>query len=321
MENFNFVSKQIYQEIVAAPKILLVAHEKPDGDTLGATSALAVFLDSLGKDYQIFCADPAPAFFYFLPNINKFFNQAERLKQINFNLIITIDCADLKRTRLAEIFADREKELKIINIDHHQSNPSFGYLNLVLDSYSSTSEIIFQLLREWKINFNKEIATALLNGIFTDTGAFTTPSTNLNSLATASALLNFGGRLQEVSKNNFQNKTINALRLWGRALSRLTINKRYQLAYTIIFEKDLEELAATDDDLEGLANFFNNLNDARVSLVIREEGENLRCSLRTTNNLDLSRLAKIFGGGGHAKASGFSISGKLVYIEGRWTVK
>ncbi len=138
----------------------------------------------------------------------------------------------------------------------------------------------------------------------------------------ASLLLNYGGRLQEINKYNFKNKTLNSLKLWGRAMERLTINKKYQLAYTIIFKKDLEEFNTTDDDLEGLSNFFNNLNNVKASLVLREEGDEIRGSLRTVkDDVDVSRLARIFGGGGHPKASGFTIKGKLFFDGKGWRIE
>lgn len=322
MLNNSFLTNKIYHLITEAKLILLIAHQKPDGDTLGSTAAFSLFLDQLGKNYRIFCADQVPDFFYFLPNIKKFTNQLEQTKEEKFDLVIAIDCGDFKRTGLSEFINSWQQPYQIINLDHHQSNPQFGHFNIVQPELSSTAEIIFYLFREWKVMINKEMATALLNGVFTDTGAFSTPSTTLNSLITASFLLNYGGRLQEINKYNFKNKTLNSLKLWGRAMERLTINKKYQLAHTIIFKKDLEEFGATDDDLEGLSNFFNNLNNVKASLVLREEGDKIRGSLRTIkDDIDVSRLARIFDGGGHPKASGFTIKGQLINREGRWRVE
>lgn len=322
MPNNSFSSLKIYDSIKQAKRILLIAHEKPDGDTLGSTAAFSLFLDSLAKDYQIFCADSVPSFFYFLPNIQKFINQFEKIKEEKFDLVIAIDCGDLKRTGLSEFISSFQQPYQIINIDHHQSNPQFGHFNVVQPEFSSTAEIIFQLFREWKVTINKEIATALLNGIFTDTAAFSTPSTTLNSLITASFLLNWGGRLQEINKYNLKNKTLNSLKLWGRAMERLVINKKYQLAYTIILKKDLEEFNTTEDDMEGLANFFSNLSGVKAILVLREEEGDIRGSLRTVKEeVDVSKLARLFGGGGHPKASGFTTKGKLVKNDRGWRIE
>lgn len=319
MPNNSYYYNQIYQAILGAEKILLVAHEKPDGDTLGATSAFSIFLDNLGKNYQIYCADPVPGFFSFLPNSHKF---NKLIKEVDFDLIVALDCGDINRARLSEIFGDTKIIQQIINIDHHQSNPGFGQFNVVNPLASSTSEIIYNLFLDWKVPINKEIATALLNGLFTDTGAFVYSNTTLESLLIAGFLMNYGGRLKEISQYNFKNKSVPALKLWGRALERLVINKKYQIAYTIILKKDLEELAATEDDLEGLSNLFNNMTEIKASLVLKEDGEYIRGSLRTVNDeVNVSKLATIFGGGGHPKASGFKIKGILIEEKGKWRIE
>lgn len=319
MLNNSFYYKQIYRAILAAKKILLVAHEKPDGDTLGATLAVSIFLDNLNKDYQIYCVDSVPRFFSFLPNVYKF---NKSIKDFDFDLIITLDCGDIKRARLFDIFGERKLIQQIINIDHHQGNPGFGQFNVVNPLASSTSEIIFNLFLDWKVPINKEIATALLNGIFTDTGAFTNSATTLESLLIAGFLVNYGGRLKEVSFYNFKNKSVTALKLWGRALERLVINKKYQIAYTIILKNDLEELQATEDDLEGLSNLFNNMAEIKASMVLKEDGEYIRGSLRTVNDeINVSKLAMVFGGGGHPKASGFKIRGKFVRNGHGWRIE
>ena len=321
MENKSYLINKIYHLINQANFILLIAHERPDGDTLGSAVAFSLLLDKLGKKYEIFCADPIPNYFLFLPNVHKFKNQLTEIEKQKFDLIITLDCGDLKRTKLLQTLSNINNSSQLINIDHHLSNPHYGDYNLVFPEYSSTAEIIFQLFSKWKIFINKEIATALLNGIFTDTGAFSTPSTTFNSLLIAGILINYGGRMQEVNRYNFRNKSLASLKLWGRALERLKINKRYQLVYTIILKKDLEELQATGEDLEGLANFFNNLTDVNASLLLKEEGEFIRGSFRTTNpNIDVNKLAKIFGGGGHTKASGFTIRGKLIFNGKNWQI-
>ncbi len=145
MLNNSFYLNKIYNLINQAKLVLLVTHEKPDGDALGSTSAFSLFLDQLGVNYKIFCADLVPSFFYFLPNIHKFTNQPEKIKEEKFDLIIAIDCGDLKRTRLSEFINNLEYPFQIINIDHHQSNPNFGHFNLIKPEVSSTAEIILRI--------------------------------------------------------------------------------------------------------------------------------------------------------------------------------
>jgi len=322
MENYDLTIKKIKEQIQQADKILVVAHEKPDGDTLGAVAAFSLFLEENNKSCLLFCVDPVPEGFAFLSNLYKIKNSLTSEEQKQIDLIITLDCGDLKRSGLAGIMAGFSEKCKLINIDHHLSNPHFGDYNIVFPESSSTSEIVFKIFSTWKQPINKNIATALLNGIFTDTGAFSTPSTTFNSLLIAGVLINYGGRMQEVSHYNFHNKKVSSLKLWGRALDRLQINKKYNIAYTVILKKDMDELKANEHDLEGLSSFFNNLSETNASLLLREDGDLIRGSLRTTKpNIDVSKLAKAMGGGGHIKASGFAIRGKLIYNGKNWRVE
>jgi phosphoesterase RecJ-like protein len=322
MDNQLQLIKKIFEAISKAEKILLIAHERPDGDTLGSVAAFSIFLDQLKKDYKIYCSNPLPPFFNFLPNAFKFADCFELDPEIKYDLLVAIDCGDLKRTGLAEIIKNYKHDYQLINIDHHNANPLFGHLNLVRPEASSTAEIIFDLFKEWKVVITKDMATALLNGIFTDTGAFANTSTNFNSLLSASQLINYGGKLQDINRYAFNNKTISSLKLWGRGMERLTINNNYQIAYTVILGKDLEEFRATENDLEGLSNLFNNLTGVKASLVLKEDGEFIRGSLRSVDaETDVSKLARFFGGGGHIKASGFTIKGRLVENGKGWKIE
>lgn len=314
---------QILDEIKKANNILLLTHKNPDGDALGSVCAWACFLENLNKKYLPFCFNSCPAQFEFLPCVKKIESNELNLDIKNHDLIIALDCADWSRANFDYPFEEIKKSAKIINIDHHFTNDGYGHFNLIDPTASSTCEIIYNLFDETKIKIEKDIATCLLTGIMTDTDNFSNAATTLNSLNISSQLLLAGGRLNKVQDNTIKNKNVPILKLWGRILMRLEKNKKFDMAYTIITREDIEEFNIDLDAIEGVSNFLNSLSsEAKVILVLREEeGDIVKGSLRTTDDkVDVAKLAKQFGGGGHKKAAGFNLKGRIVQKNGQWQV-
>lgn len=161
-----------------------------------------------------------------------------------------------------------------------------------------------------------------MTGIITDTGNFTNSATQQSSLDVASDLVRLGAKIPEISQHTLRNKTIPSLNLWGEVFSRLVINPRYQLAYTVVTQEDFETLGVTPESLDGLVNFLAGLQGVRfVLLLTQTQADIIKGSLRTTDDtLNVSDLAKIWGGGGHTKAAGFTLSGNLIQKNNRWIV-
>ena len=202
-------------------------------------------------------------------------------------------------------------------------NINFGHVNLVHGEASSTSEIIYHFFDFHDIPINKEIATCLLTGIMTDTGNFSNLATTPSSLEIAGRLLNYGGRIRQISDNTIKNKSLSNLQLWGRALARLKKDEKTGLVTTVLTKKDYQELGLDENNTEGIANFLNNIEDAKTIIVFREKDDGtIKASLRTTHpNVDVSELAKKYGGGGHKKAAGFSLKGKIKDTKEGWKVE
>ena len=246
---------------------------------------------------------------------------AEILKR-QYQTIIVLDCGDLKYAGLSTILSQLAPEVVLINIDHHLSNENFGHINLVDTTLASTTEIVYSLFKAWEIPIPTSVANGLLAGLLYDTYNFTNSNTSEDTLKVASELLLAGAWLPQVSESILKNKTIGAVQLWGQALSRLQYNKRYGIATTVITEKDLAELPDALMAIEGVANLLNNLGNVKAALILQQIGPNvIKGSFRTNDDLiDVSKLAKILGGGGHKKASGFKINGRLVETETGWQV-
>lgn len=321
MIKYSEIIFKIKQVIDAAESVLVITHQKPDGDGLGALSALASYLTAGDKNFQLFCLDKAPASNKFLPNIHRLTNDQSVFEQ-KFSVIVVLDSGDLKYAGVDTILAGLNYRYYLINIDHHATNRGYGDLNLVLPDKSSASEIIYNLFRIWQFPITKETATALLNGIIFDTGAFSNAATSLSALEAASHLLNLGARHKEINEHQLKNKSVSLLKLWGRAFERLTYNKQHDLAFTVITQDDVKEFNVPDEATEGITNFLNELSGAKIIMVLKE-GENgvIKGSLRTTyDDVDVGLLAKGWGGGGHKKAAGFSVKGKLAFDNNRWRI-
>ena len=315
------MAKNIYEKIKSAikdsEKALITAHEKPDGDALGSVFSMAKYLDSQGKKHQIFLE--GNGYFKETPILHDVISYDE-IDWTNIDLIITLDSGDLERTGLKKIpFGDR----KIINIDHHISNDYFGDINLVDSKSPSTTLILAKMFKYFNFEIDNKIAKALLLGILTDTDNFSNKGTTIEAFEVAADLLKKGANM---SKINFAktDKKIDALKIWGSSFERLSENKKYGSAYTVITKEEINKAEDENfsENVEDLANFFNNLKDSKFSMVFKEQSDGVKVSLRTTHDdVDVSKIASFFGGGGHKKAAGFFIKGKMVKGENSWRIE
>jgi bifunctional oligoribonuclease and PAP phosphatase NrnA len=303
---------QAYEAIENAQRILVVAHQKPDGDTSGSSLALYSWLTGLNKEVTIFCRHELPQQFHFMPNFEVITTDPSLFRK-DWDLVITCDSGDLA-------YAGVEDDLsvaahgKLINIDHHASNKLFGSINLVNDKASSTAEVIYEFFNFHKVELTREIAVCLMTGVFTDTGGFSNGATNEQALKMASHFMRCGASLPDIHRATIANKSIAEMKLWGKIMERLRINK-YGIAYTYILKADLLESGLEEDSIEGLSNYLSQLDDARAIFVFSERDEGtIKVSMRTYHNdVDLAKLATTLGGGGHKKAAGFTIPGRILH--------
>ncbi|RJR31967.1 hypothetical protein C4569_00880 [Candidatus Parcubacteria bacterium] len=311
--------KKALNLINSSHKIILSFHKKPDGDALGAVCAMSYFLESQKKDYFIFCSDKILRQYTFLSFPKIFETDPARAKIFNPDLIILLDTGDSRYSCLPAL---DEFSCPKINIDHHISNELFGQVNIVMPELSSTAEIIYNFFRFAGHRIAKEEATGLLAGLIFDTGNFSNANTFFSTLQAASDLVRYGARLPQVNEFTVRNKSVSALQLWGKVLMRLSYNEKYKTAVTIITQEDIKKYKVDDEAVAGVANFLNNLSEVNATIVLKEEADGLiKGSMRTNrDDVDLSLLARIFGGGGHAKAAGFTISGRLSKTESGWKI-
>jgi phosphoesterase RecJ-like protein len=280
-------------------------------------------LKTLGKKYFAYCYDPLPYQFNFLPYIEKISPDKSQLQFKKYDLIIILDCGQMSRTKLVGEITSKNNTQYIIEFDHHPQVHGYADLEIRLPEYSSTTEILYCFFATNKIKINKNLANCILTGILTDTGNLLYESTSDDTVKIASRMLLSGASYPSVLEHTSRNKSITAMKIWGKALGNLTINSTYNFAYSILDSSDLAESKTTEEELEGIAGFLSNLRNVKGLLLLREEEQGkIKGSLRTSHpDIDISKLALKLGGGGHARASGFVIKGQLEKTRGGWKIK
>lgn len=314
-----------YAEIITAIRkssgIIIVCHRKPDGDTAGAALALAHYLESLRIPYSLYCVDTVGPEISFLPKADSIGPHEEVWTSSDFDTIVVFDTGDLTHAGITEKVQERSRT--VINIDHHHTNQRYGNHNLVLSEASSTCEIVYYLLDSVRA-ITREIANCLLTGVVTDTGSFSNLATTATSVQAASQLVAKGANLSHITRQTLQHRPLATLRLWGRALERLHVDPKTGMVVTAIGLKDIHECNADDEAVSGISNFLNGLEQAAekaVMVLTQSQPGVIKGSLRTTNPLiDVSEFAKLYGGGGHKKAAGFTINGTLTITDHEYSI-
>ncbi len=305
---------RIFDLIKNSTKILLISHVNPDGDTLGAAGAFWHYGKENDKQVDFFCLHEVPKIFEYL-GFKKTITK-ESLELNNYDLVIILDNANIKRTGIPEKI--KNCKVPLVNIDHHNTNLGFGTYNLIKADYSSTCEIVYELFNNCRENFSPQSATCLLTGILTDTDNFTNAATRNEAVAAAADLIKNGADIKKANQNIWKIQTADTLKIWGKILANLHFLPEEKIVMAVLTEEDL----ANPDAVDGVANFLTKLYEANIIWVVQQHANNIiKCSLRTTkDNIDVSAIAKNFDGGGHQKAAGFSFPGTLKKIAGKWHI-
>jgi len=329
-----------YEKILAAENILLVTHERPDGDGLASLCALSVFLDQLEKNQTLFCADAPQKFFSFLPNVNKIISEKIKFPSPGgvaaprgrggsmdfsaYNLIIVLDCGCLARTGLIEEISARGKNQFIIEFDHHPKIDDYADLEIRAEK-TSAAEMLYYFFSENNLEINKDIANCLLTGILTDTGNLLFGAVTPETIRIASSLLLHGATFPKITRRTAQNASLAAMKCWGKILDNLKLNEKYNLAYSVLTYEEIQFLRkkyGNENLLDAATDILNNVDGVKAVIFLREEWPGkIRGSLRTKDaKVDVARLASFLGGGGHPRAAAFRFAGHIIKTETGWKI-
>ncbi|MDO9131379.1 MAG: DHH family phosphoesterase [Anaerolineales bacterium] len=297
----------IKERLLVAQNIFVVSHVRPDGDAVGSLLAFGLALQEAGKKVQMVLADGVPSSFRHLPGSGQIRKSADG----TFDLIVTLDCADLKRVgRVLDGYGKPD-----INIDHHITNELFGALNLIEPDAVATSSILFRHLPEWGYMITQPVAANLVTGIVTDTLGFRTTNTTPESLRQVAALMELGVDMTNLYYRGLVRRSFPAARYWAAGLSSLQRADGIVWGTMTLADRKNADYPGNDD--ADLINVISSIEDCDISMIFVEQTDGtVKISWRTqTPELDVSRIAKQFGGGGHPGAAGADVTGTLAEVQ------
>ncbi len=295
----------IKDEILKAKRIGLSFHTSPDGDALGSTLALLNALRYIGKDAYIISRDVIPDNFSYLSFSEEIDGETTKPDK-DTDLVIVLDCGNVER-----ISADlSEYKGTLIDLDHHVSNENYGHINFVDTQAAATCELSYLLIKELGIDLkdnNSEtnaIGSAVYTGIVTDTGSFRHSNVTKRTHTIAAELIEAGIDNSKIHSNLFDNKPFEKVKLMGTVLSNIELALDNKVAVLSIPKGMLESFNLPNADTSDIISIGLGIKGVEVSLLLKEVEEGTKSSLRSKNNVDVRKIAEIFGGGGHIKAAG-----------------
>ena len=300
------VMNKILDEVKGATTIAIGGHIRPDGDCVGSCLALYLYLSKTLKkaDIKVFLEKPRDIF-NCISGINEI-KDATKSSQ-KFDVFIALDCNEERLGNSVPIFRDA---LKKINIDHHISNKGCGDVNYIFPQASSTSELIFDLMDESYLD--KEIAKAIYIGIIHDTGVFQYSNTSEKTLQIAAKLISFDFDFPKLIDETFYEKTYIQNQILGRALLESVLFMNKTCIVSAIDKKTMEFYNVVPSDLDGIVNLLRYTKGVECAIFLYESGfQQYKVSMRSGGEVDVSKIAQYFGGGGHVRAAGCSINGTV----------
>jgi phosphoesterase RecJ-like protein len=297
---------QVVEELRGAEKLLLTTHENPDGDALGSLLGMHGILTQLGKDALMYLSpDEFP-----LPHEYRDMENRDIIggppADMDDRVAVFLDCGNIDRMPVD--FLQREG-IHILNIDHHHDNTRFGTANLVDPKASCTAEIVWRLSKELGAELTTEIARALYVGLITDTGRFMYENTTAEAHQMAAELIDAGVQPHVIYSRIYESLPFERITLLQRALS--TIRRFDDGAITMLHltVEDFEQTGAVENDSEGIIDHARAVEGTAVAVLVRDltgdRSGKRKVSLRATDGrVDVSEIARSFGGGGHRQAAG-----------------
>ena len=311
----------IIQQFNNSNKIIVVTHTHPDGDAIGSLIAMGMSLEALNKKITLYCESLIPAVYRFLPEVHLVVN---KIGNLNYDMAVILDCGDL--SRVGQSVSYLEQIPVIVNIDHHVTNTRFGHLQLIDTSACATAEIVYRLIKQMGLPFSKSVATSIYTGILADTGSFRFSNTNKAAFAICQEMVEIGVDPHNIAQHVYGTYSLSRIKLLNLALDSIELSENGKLSIMTLTQKMFDETNTKPEDVDGLINYAQRIEDVEVAALIQEHHngkENSRTtnrfhvSLRSDGTFDVAAIAAMFGGGGHSSAAGFSIEETLSSVKSR----
>ena len=288
-----------------ARRVLMLGHVHPDADVIGTLLALDLALG--GRGWQVVCGGPhpAPALLAFLPGVERYRRLSAPPAPVD--VVVLTDCPNPERTE-GLLERARAGGAQVINIDHHHDNRRYGDVNWVEPGAAATGEMVYALLEALGVPLTPAIATNLFTAIHVDTGSFRYSNVTAETFRIAAALVAAGADPYAVSRALYERRPPEALRWLGEALARVEVSPDGRIAWLALPAGLVPEAFVEAEDL---VNYPRSVSSVRVACLFREQDGRVKVSLRAKGDVDVSRIAAMFGGGGHPNAAGCTVPGPL----------
>jgi len=293
----------IVRKIRECRRLAVTSHLRPDGDSLCSGLALAEAFEAMGKTADYVITDPIPVPFNTFPECRRI--RVGQLAATGYDAVVLLECADVSRSGQTGLDGYYK-----INIDHHYSNSHYADINWVDAEAPAVAELVLDLCETAGLRLTPSIAHHLYGGIVSDTGSFQFSNTTARAFAACHKLVLAGARPIEMSEALFHNNRPEKVILLGRVLSTLRLNPAGTIARIGMFRKDRVELGLREVDTEDITTLARSVVGVRVVLFFKEmEPDVFRVSIRSKGVAHAASIAEHFGGGGHAHAAGFTVTG------------
>jgi bifunctional oligoribonuclease and PAP phosphatase NrnA len=302
---------RVLSELREAGKLVVVAHENPDGDAIGSLVAMRAILTEIGKDCVMYIDArdlPLPQEYGFLPLDGLV---SEPPADVGDRTIVFLDCGNIDRNPAEALRGTDGVRFHILNIDHHHDNTHFGTVNLVVPEASCTAEIVWDLMNELGVTPTRTIADALYVGLITDTGRFMYENTGTQAHLMAADLIEAGVDVHDIYRHVYEGVPYGKLALLARGLANVERYDDGRLTITDLSVGDFSDSDAEESYSEGLIDHLRAVQGTRLAALVRDRlsptNGSRKVSLRAGDEaIDVSAIARAQGGGGHRQAAGFS---------------
>ena len=302
---------QVVELIESKRRFAITSHVRPDGDSLGSSLGLYWLLQALEKDAEVIMRDPVPHSYQQLPGAYEV-----RVKQSvdrAYDAVFVIECSDITRPGLIDL----EKQF-VVNIDHHSTTALFGAINWIDSTASAVGEMIYNLCKATGVRVTKEMAECVYTALITDTGSFHYSNTTERTFKVASELVRTGVKPAKTAECVFASYPWSRIQLMGAVLSTAKRDASGRVACMRQTAEMQKSAGASDEDADGFVNYPLTVGEVEAVALLKECAPGVyRTSLRSKGDVNVARVAEMFGGGGHRNAAGCTLKGTWEEAEQR----
>lgn len=300
---------RIVEHLRRGRRFVITSHQRPDGDAIGSAVAMALALESLGKEATVVMDAVPPPFLQPFPHVDRI-RVATDAGGV-YDAALVMECSSLERTGVAGL--DRSP---VLNIDHHPGNTHYGAINWIDESAAACGEQVFTLIEALGVTLTPEMATHVYLAVLTDTGSFRFSHITPRTFDIAKAAVAAGADPQWIARTHYDSNNLARVRIFGAVLNGMLLDASNRVAVLTITRRLAEDAGGTYDDTEGIINFPLTVKEIEAVVFFKEQAPgDWRISLRSKGAVDIGQVARRFGGGGHKNAAGCSATGELETLQ------